>query len=50
MQKSQIKEKLKSAIQIYKKTKDPRVSEVDSILVKCSMTSETLGSLVFLYI
>ena len=28
MQKSQIKEKLKSAIQIYKKTKDPRAAEV----------------------
>ena len=45
MQKIQIKEKLKSAIQIYKKTKDPRAAEVIEHLNKILSTSKSRDSL-----
>ena len=41
MQKTQIKEKLKSAIQIFKKTKDPRAAEVIEHLNKILSTSKS---------
>ena len=45
MQKIQIKEKLKSAIQIYKKTKNPRAAEVIEHLNKILSTSKSRDSL-----
>jgi len=45
MQKIQIKEKLKSAIALYKKTKDPRAGEVIQHLTKILSTSKARGSL-----
>ena len=45
MQELQIKERLKSAIQIYKKTKDPRAGEVIEHLNKILSTSQARKTL-----
>ena len=48
MQKTQIKEKLKSAIQIFKKTKDPRAAEVMISKKNCKIIRqrETINDLI----
>ena len=46
MQELQIKERLKSAIQIYKKTKDPRAAKVIEHLNKILSTSKSRDSLI----